>query len=267
MKETKKYPPVLYTVWQDAWTSITSPRQYLQWAFQPIWRSLRYFFFLQAIMSVVVTISLFFQVQPLLTGFQAWAESELPTLRFEDNELTTENDETLLFSDSDAFFFKLDTTQSLEEDPKVDVFYESGALLVRDGVVLSRLGEQTTYKYDEFGLENFTLSPEVIPGFIQGLKLFLFTGMPFLIFLFLVITRLVMAALFSLLAILLNGFKLKFKQVFSLALYAMTPAMLIGYLSVVLLSISSVFSLIFVFYFLFAVHYLKQFTGMRISKK
>ncbi len=267
MKETKKYPPVLYTVWQDAWTSIVAPRQYLQWAFQPIWRSLRYFFFLHAIMSLVVTISLFLQLQPILTSFEGWAEDSLPTLRFEDHKLSTENDETLLFSDSDEFFFKLDTTQLLEEEPQVDVFYESGALFVADGIVWSRFGEQAVYRYEEFGFENFTLSPESIPGVVKGLKWFFFTAMPFLVFLVLVGTRLTMAAIFSFLAILLNGFKLKFVQVFSLALYAMTPAMLIGYLSVILFNVSSVFSFIFVFYFLFAVHYLKQFTGMNISKK
>lgn len=263
MKEDKAYPPVLYTVWQDAWIAITAPRQYLRWAFQPVWRSVRYLLFLQFVFTIIVSISLYFQTQPMFDNVQAWAQENLPLITYEDGKLRVDEDETILFTDSDAFFFKLDTTQKLEDEPRVDVFYESGVLFVEDGIVASQLGEYQEYEYSTLKLPNFVLSKETFPTWRKQIELVLVTIVPIFIFLSLAVSRLFTAAVFSGLAWLFSGFKLAYKPVYNLAIYAMTPAMLIGYLASLLFGVSSAFTFIFVLYFLIAVNFLKKFTGLR----
>lgn len=262
----QKYQPVFYTVWQDVWTSMTSPRHYLKWAFQPLWRSMKYLMFLQAVMAVVITIVFYNQVSTPLNQFATWGTENLPTITFEDRSLQVVDDETLLFSDSDKFFFKLDVTQSLEEEPMIDPFYEAGLLIVKDGAVVSTSGNREVFEYSEFPDISYTLSPETVSEQITSIKRFILFVFPVAAFIGLVVSRLIIAAFFSFFMVLFSGFKLKYKQVLNLAIYALTPATLVEYLSVALFSFSGIYTFVFVIYFVLAVTYLRKFVGLNVPK-
>jgi len=166
----KIYPPVFVTVWQDAWLAITRPRQYLKWAFQPFWRSVKYIAILNALMAIVATAYLLITIKPALLEFADWAEEAIPQITLEEGILSIEDDQAFTYTDSDAFFFKIDPTQKSEDEPAIDNFYEIGILITQDEIVLKDEDQINRLKITDLGLKNFNFNGEVLADWIRTIN-------------------------------------------------------------------------------------------------
>lgn len=267
MKESK-YQPVFYTVWQDAYLALTQPRQYLIWAFQPFWRSLKYLFILSAVISIVSTVYFFINIRPFIQEFQVWVSDTVPQVAFTDSHLAVADDETFSFTDSDQFYFKVDPTVSLEDEPSIDAFYEVGLLLIEDGAVLRSNGTVEQIPYEEFGLNNFSFDGPSLSAWIENYVLkFAIVIVPILVFIYLIISKLIFSAFFSFLFFLFSGFRLNYVHVWSMAVYALTPAMLAGYVSFIFGPIVGLYSIVFLIYLTLAVGNYRRFTEAKQIKK
>jgi lysylphosphatidylglycerol synthetase-like protein (DUF2156 family) len=242
-----KWPSVLYTVWDEAWLALSQPRQYIKWAYQPFRRSLAYLSILLAIMSIASTIYYFLNVRPQIKEGQAWLAENLPQVVFTDGRMTIAGDETFLLSDNEQVFFKVDPTESLD-GVEVDPFYEVAVLVLNDGLYTRKGEDINTLPYQELGIVNATFNGQDVARGIEGVLNVLKILTPFLIFAYLLVTKLILTFLVSLLFYLFGGMRATLKGIWSMSLYAMTPALLAGYLSFLFLPVQGVGTVVFLVY-------------------
>ena len=256
-KQQNKYQPVFYTVWQDAWVAITKPQAYVKWAVQPAWRSVKYLIILLLVASIVATIFVYMKSKPGVEEFKTWAQENLPVITYTNGILSIEDDEIFTFTDSDEFYIKIDATQSFKDEPITDTFYNFGFVILKDGVVYGGQGDYETISYKEFGIKDFDLTKEEIAPLTDKLVRSVLILIPFLVFTYLLISKLIYTLLFAFIMWLFSR-QYPFKDFWNMALYALTPAMLIGYISFIFGVAPGVYSLVFVIYYLMAIHYYRQ---------
>lgn len=264
-KEPFQYPPVFLTVWQDAWVAITRPRQYLKWAFQPFWRSVKYLMILSAVMSLVATAYFLINLQPALRDFQEYARTSIPQVDYMNGQLVIEDDQSFIYTDSDTIFFKVDPTLKLEDQPRIDTFYEQGTLFTRDGLIRkTAYDDQAEVLYADILMRDFSFSGNSIADWIDtylfGLAI---VFIPVLVFLYTILAKLFYTAFFAGMITVVSGLKLDFVQVWTIAIYALTPAILIGYLSFIFFPIDAIYTTVFIIYLIMALGHYRRFQGLK----
>ena len=260
MQEKKpNYQPVFYTVWQDAWLALTKPRQYLTWVDQPFWRSVKYLMILSAVLAIAGTLYLFLQYRPKVESFRAWAGENLPTITYQDGKLFIEEDQSFSFTDSDSIFIKVDPTVGFADDPLPDAFYDISFLVLNDGILLGDAQQKDLLTYAEIELPNFVLTKENSSELIDKGVTVLLIVLPIIFFLYSVMAKLLYTLVFVAVMHLFTGLQLRFASLWNLAIYALTPAILAGYLGLIFFSVAGLYSLVFVVYFVMAVNYYRAF--------
>lgn len=248
----KKYPSVFSTVWQDAWTALSKPRQYIVWALQPFWRSVKYIMILQAVVAIVGTVYFSIALRPQLQEVQVEVLQGFPLVIYENGEVTIEDDQTFTFTDSDRFYVKVDPTQSLAEEPVIDGFYEFGFLLTKDGVIVGGQGDYQTLRYDQLRSKGFVLTADIISNWISTFLNWSLLFIPILLFLYFLISGLLFSLFFSVLYYIFSGFRLNLVHLWSMALYALTPVIVADYLVFIFGFPAMLSTIVFVIYFLVA---------------
>lgn len=256
-KETFGEPSIFLTVWDEAWQAIRSPRRYVAWAFQPLSRSISYLALMCVLASIIWTAYFFLSFAPPLRQAALWAEENIPEVRVEDGLLSIEGGRTYTFSDNDRVFIRIDASEFLE-DASIDAFYEEGLIVARDGILLRNNGRTTSTTFEEAGVTSLAFDGQSVRNFIQGFLRFAPLLVPAVLFVYLWGSKLLITALYSFLFSLFSGFRLTFKSVWSMAMYAQTPAMLASYLLFVFYPIPLAGTFVFLFYLSLAItHYLK----------
>ena len=87
-----------------------------------------------------------------------WAEEAIPQITLEEGILSIEDDQAFTYTDSDAFFFKVDTTQKSEDEPVIDNFYEIGILITQDEIVLKDEDQVNRLKITDLGFKNINFN-------------------------------------------------------------------------------------------------------------
>lgn len=257
------YQPVFYTVWQDAWLAIRQPRQYIKWAIQPFSRSVKYLLILVFVISLVSTIYFYLNLKPHIIEFQAWVAEAVPEVTYQDGLLSIEDDKPFSYTDSDQVYFKIDTTQSLEDDPSIDNFYQVGFLMTSDALLYRTDGELETIAYEEFGLKDFKFDGALVSRWLGRLLNIAFLAVPLAVFAYMMIAKLLFSAFFAFLYFMFSGFKYDFVQVWSVAIYALTPAIVAGYLSFIFAPIFGFYTFIFLIYMIVAMSHYRKFIELK----
>ncbi len=252
MKGTQKqqsHPPVLATIWQDAWAAISSPRRYPAWALQPFSRSVRYLLAISAFIAVLVSLYALVALRPRVEAFGLWAVEHLPVIVFEDGILRTVNDETFAASDSDTFFLKIDPTISAEDEPHIDNFYELGYLFTSDQIIFQAGHEETATDYAELSLPSFTIDGQSIQRWTaERYTVFALTTLPVIAFVIVFLFQFIISAVFAFLMFLGSFFRANFEHCWNMAIYAHTPAMAASYLVFVFAPGLQIYMLVYLAY-------------------
>lgn len=262
-KELHTYPPVVLTLWQDAWVAITQPSKALRWALQPFKRSVVYLLLLSVVLSLVSTAYFFITLRPAIESFRDWAIETIPEISFQEGKLSTKDDQTIRFTDSDSFFFKLDPTQTKEEDPRIDSFYEAGVLITSDQIIFKDGASLDTVNFSDFAENEFHLDGKSIGSFIdQKLIPASFLLVPLLVFLYTVLAKLMYTFFFSVVYWFLTGLKYDLVRMWSIAIYSLTPAIVVGYISFIFAPIFGLYTMVFLFYFWLGLSSLQKFKAI-----
>lgn len=261
-QEKPTYQPVFYTIWQDVWTALTRPRQYVEWALQPFSRTVTYLFFIAAFMAAVSTIFFYLNIRPEIVGLRDRARSAVPAVSYQDGLLSIEDDKPFTFTDSDEFFFKIDVTQSLAENPAIDSFYEVGILLTSDGAVFRTGTETESLVYQELWGGNFGFDGDSVDTFIDILLKLAIVIIPVLVICYTLLAKLLYSAIFAFIYWMFAGFKLNFVHLWSIAVYALTPAIAVGYFAFVFYPILGLHTMVFLIYMALAVSHYNRFISL-----
>jgi len=253
-----EYPSVFYTVWQEAWASISKPRHYLVWTKQPMSRSFSYFLFIHVVLSLVMTGFFFINLQPVLQQVEEEFSSSFPSLSYTPGALSIVGDKSYSFTDNQSVFFKIDTKESIQDEPTIDSFYEIGLLLTKDGAVSSINGEISIYPYTDLLNNSFELTGEQLGREVQTFLNWSWIVVPLFLCLYLVITKFIFALFFAFVYYLFSLRKLNLQHLMALSLYALTPATLVSYLSFIFYPISGAYTLTFLIYMTMVLYYYRK---------
>jgi len=265
-KETKQvhnYPPVALTLWQDAWVAISQPSKALKWALQPFKRSVVYLVLISIVLSLISTAYFFITLRPAIESFKQWAIATVPEVTFDQGVLSTKDDQTIGFTDSDTFFFKVDPTQTKEDDPQIDSFYSGGVLITSDQLIIRDEGRKDVLNFSEFTDKQFSFSGDSIALFIdQKLIPYSFVLVPLIVFIYTVLAKLLYTLFFSVVYWFLTGLRFNLVRMWSIAIYSLTPAIVAGYISFIFAPVLGVYTLVFLLYFSFGLQSLKKFKAI-----
>lgn len=252
-KKMSSLPPVYLTVWNEAWLALTQPRQYIRWAFQPLSRSIAYIAILNILLSLITTSYVFIVVKPQVFAFSEWARDEVPTISLADGKLSIEGEKTFGFSDSDRFYFKIDTTQSQEDEPFIDNFYEAGLLITSDQILLADNGSTEADFFSDLGVPDFSFDGEALADKLESFfTLITIFILPLVFFLYHMVAKLFFSFFFATILMITTGFKHDLLRLWSMAIYALTPAILAGYVSLIFYPILGFYTLVFLSYYFWA---------------
>ena len=188
-----------------------------------------------------------------------WLEDEVPEVIYEKSTLQIQDDKTFGFTDSDSLFLKVDPTITKEDEPRIDNFYEQGILLTSDQIVMSNLSESQVTDLSEIGLPDFRFSGEQLAGWIRSHSLWVsLVVLPPFIFAYYMLAKLLYSLFFSVLVYIASGFRHDLMRLWSMAIYALTPAIIAGHIAFVFAPAYALYTVVFLFYFLTAfMHYVR----------
>ncbi len=266
-EETYREPSIFLTVWDEAWQSIRSPRRYVAWAFQPFKRSFAYLVLMCAVASIVSSIYFLSHVTPYMDEAAVWARTNIPAVRLENAQLSIENERTYTFSDNDRFYVRIDASDRLD-DVAIDAFYENGIIVAKDGVLIREEGETEKTTFEEIGIRSASFDGPGIATWINTLRRFAPVIIPIAIFIYLVLAKFLLTGFYSVLFLIFSGFRFNLEHIWSMALYAQTPAMLASYILFVFFpGIPFISTLVFLVYLSLAVARYHQFLEFRNNLK
>ena len=194
---------------------------------QPLRQTLLYLLYLCAHASLIVTVAYAFQFGPEFREFGTWLQENVPHMQVSDGRIRIEADQPLIltYSGRRPVTLIFDTTESR---PNLARFSEPLLVFTRDALVLRQNQTLETYPWRDFG--SFEVTPEQIRNWLEIMKWVYFPIAYSLILIFTFAFKLVLALLFTLLAILVTSryqVRFPFPAYLAIAVYSLTPAVAI----------------------------------------
>ena len=251
--DQNQWPPVFYTLWDEAWDAIAKPRQYIKWAYQPFKRSLQYLAILLAILSIAITSYFYLAIRPELVTAQSWLGANVPQVTVASGKLAITDDKTFQYTtDNKDLYIKVDPTVTLAQ-ASLDPVYDNGLLVLQDGVYARTEGQVQTNTYADLGLDQVNFTGQQAASFIGGFLTWAIVIVPVTVFVYLFLSNLVFTFLASVVYWIFSWWRLPLRRVWSMSLYALTPGLLVGYLSFIFYPIPGITSIVFFIYLMLAV--------------
>lgn len=224
--ETVKLTPRQF--YREAYQAITDFSFYRTIFTQPLRRSLVYLLYLAAHTAIVATLVYGFQDAPRLDSFLTWVKQSFPNMSVQKGRLTIDADQPLIkkFSQGKTpFTFIFDTTGAHRDAIGLD---DPSLLFTRDRLYVKVRGHDETFNWSDLGdfriddaaLETWAASVRWL-AFPFVYSLALLTGLIGNPFWALCLTA------FAWSASMRYGIRLRFSYYFTIALYALTPAVVI----------------------------------------
>ena len=194
---------------------------------QPLRQTLLYLLYLCAHASLIVTVAYAFHLGPEFREFGTWLQENVPPMQVSDGRLHVEADQPLVqtYSGRHPVTLIFDTTGSRQE---VARFPEPLLLFTEDALVLRQNQTVETFPWTDFG--TFEVTPELIRSWLELMKWVYFPTTYSLILVFTFAIKLVLALLFTLLALsVTTRYQVKFPYpaYLAIAIYSLTPAVAI----------------------------------------
>lgn len=197
---------------------------------QSLRRSLRYLLFLAAHVAVFLTLYWAWFIFPAADRFFTWAESNFPAWQIQEGQLEVSADPPLkrVYEADSSWTFIFDTTGTYDDATGVA---EPAVLFLREKLVLKHSGQTQTHFWKDLG--NFQVQPRDMSSFRTYFKWVYFPVVYSWLLIWTLLAKSVQGLLLSLVAMStasLYGVRLDLKQSFTIALYSLTPAIVIDLL-------------------------------------
>lgn len=255
------YPAVFLTIWQDAGNALISAKSYVLWALQPFKRSVVFLLYLQIFVSIIWSIFFMIKIKPQIIEIKEQVRERFPEVTLKNNNLSIENDQTFVFTDSDSVFIKVDPLQSLEDNPSIDTFYENGVLVLKDGFYLLEDGEVEQVLYD---WPDFYLNAEIVSDAIDKFLVASYVIVPLLIFIASFLFHFFVTAFFAVLFWFFSRTKYNLVHLWSMGIYATVPAMVAHYIEFIFFPTANISMVIFLIYYSVALYQYQRIVALEV---
>ncbi|MFB3905024.1 MAG: DUF1189 domain-containing protein [Acidobacteriota bacterium] len=218
----------LRSFYHEAYAAITDFQFYARIARQHWGRTLLFLLYLSAHVAVILSLTVALHYRSEFRKFSAWSQAHFPALEVKDGELTVKAEQPLIrrYEGRLPLTFVFDTTGRYQSP---DGFGQPAFLLTRKNLLLRYRGQTEAHSWKEFGA--FSLESADLKTMEIVIR-WLYFPVSYALFL--------MYTLFakSVTAVFLTGFavaaaaryrvRMSFQSSFAIALYALTPAIVIG---------------------------------------
>jgi hypothetical protein len=220
--------PGLTRFYSEAHSAIIDFSFYPKVVNQPWRRTFLYLLFLSAHVAVILSLAYAWLYSSELRRFSDWAQRQLPVMEVKDGELTIHATQPLVrhYQGKNDITFVLDTTGRYT-DP--DSFSRPTVLLTRRELVLASQDQVQKVAWKNYGA--FSVTPEQVRAWEKLTRQLYFPVSYSLLLVYTLFAK-------ALTAVFLTGFavvaaaryrvRLLFRNAFTIALYSLTPAIIIG---------------------------------------
>jgi len=212
----------------EAYAAITDFQFYGGIARQRWGRTLLFLLYLSAHVAIILSLTYAVHYNTEFRRFSAWSQAQFPALEVKDGELTVKAEQPLIrrYEGKPPVTFVFDTTGHYQSP---DGFGQPAFLFTRRNLLLRYRGQTEAHRWEEIG--SFTLERGDLKTLEKVIRWLYFPVSYALLLLYTVFAK-------SVTAIFLTGFavaaaarhrvRMSFQSSFAIALYALTPAIVIG---------------------------------------
>jgi hypothetical protein len=191
-------------------------------------RTLIYLLYLAAHVALVLSLTYALLYSGELRRFSEWAQSEIPPLQVKDGELTVRAEQPLLrrYQGKHQIMFVFDTTG---EYSSPDGFQQPALLLTKTSLMFRYQGQTESHEWREFG--SFRVDSEQVRTWERVIRWSYFPVSYSLLLIYNLVAKSLTAVFltgFAVIAATRHGVRLPFRSSFAVALYSLTPAIVIG---------------------------------------
>lgn len=213
--------------YQQGYLAITDFLFYRSLLSQPLLRTLRYLLLLSAHVSIVQTLIYAWTYGPQWERFAAWAQDNFPRLQVKEETLQVDAPQPLVrtYEGTPRLTFVFDTTGSYRPSQATE---GTTVLLTGPALIVEHQGQTQTFPWKDFG--PFVLDQEGLQQLATAVKWGYFPVAYSFLLLFNLAAKSIQAVLLSLFAFsgaLRFGVRLPFRHNFTIALYSLTPAIVV----------------------------------------
>jgi len=218
--------------------SITNFEIYKKFATEKTGKSIKYFFQIVTIFSLLATIAVMFPFITVINNVAEYIKNEMPNIIFEDNQLTLESDEPLQITNDNILGLLIIDTNLGENEEKTYLDkmnqYDNSILFLKEKLIIkpNTTTGYMTYYYktisDNINIKNFT-KQDLINYLEEGGLTKIYISIYFIMLFYLLFTYILVTlldvALLSILAYLtckIYHVNIQYKGCFNMAIHALT---------------------------------------------
>jgi hypothetical protein len=213
--------------YREAYQAVTDFGFYRTVFQQGLRRSFLYLFYLSATLALALTLIYAWRYAAEFHSFWRWAEANLPVLEVRDGELRVEAEQPTVrtYHGQEVLTFVFDSGAGYQDAEEVQ---EPGVLFTRDALYVRLGGRTQSYRWQDY--DEFRLAPPEMRQVEQLIKWAYFPVSYSFFFIYNLIAKAFHALLLTLFGVSATAryaIRLPFRHYFTIALYALTPAVLI----------------------------------------
>jgi hypothetical protein len=191
-------------------------------------RTLIYLLYLAAHVALILSLSYAWLYSGELRRFSEWAQTEIPTLEVRNGELTVRAEQPLIrrYQGKQDITFVFDATGHYSSP---DGFHQPTLLLTRTNLMVRYQGQTESHQWREFG--SFRVDSEQLRTWETVVRWAYFPVSYSLLLIYHLLAKFLTAVLltgFAVIAATRYGVRLPFRNSFAVALYSLTPAIVIS---------------------------------------
>ena len=219
--------PSFLGFYKQVYSAVTDFTSYRNIFEQDLGKTLLYLTFLAVHLAAVLTLTFGWHYGPQVLSITQWARQNFPPLLVEEGRLTIDSQQPVVktYPGEELVTFVFDTTGTYK-DPKE--LHEPAFLFTEDRLYFRYMGRTQTYLWKDFGrLQIGSAEFEDFRTLIQWAYFPIASG---LIFLYTLFAKGMLATILTLIGVSASshyGLRLPLQQHFTIALYALTPAVII----------------------------------------
>lgn len=214
--------------YQEVYAAITDFQFYGGIARQRWGRTLLFLLYLSAHVAIILSLTYAMHYRGEFRRFSAWSQAQIPALEVKDGQLTVKAEQPLIrrYEGKHPVTFVFDTTGQYQSP---DGFGQPAFLLTRKNLLLRYRGQTEAHPWDEFG--TFSLERADLQTLEKAIRWLYFPVSYALFLMYTLLAKSVTAAFltgFAVAAAARYRVRMSFQSSFAIALYALTPAIVIG---------------------------------------
>lgn len=206
--------------------SCTNFEFYKQVVNQSIGKALKYIFLLLLLVAIAMSINTVIKLQKFIKEGQIWAEKNVPEIKIVNGKTQVEVPQPYTVWKDENFIVMIDTTGQYTS---IDTAYRAGALLTQSKLIMKQ-SEVEIREYDLSQIPQLVINKDTISKWAKIAQVIIWIVIPIGTYLYLIVAKWFQIALFSLFTLSLNNTmktNLKYPQLLSLGIYALTGPLIL----------------------------------------